>query len=143
MLTIKAKDFIRLFVLELILVQKESVFDLWDNETVDLPNNYMTLLDEVTSDEVKKVKYQNIIPIEEKEEWKFEVTSGLCDFLNSTGVTHSYKDGCIRMNLNRDAISRILLDKRFSYSQKGQVASLAEDFLLTKQKTRPKQKTYV
>ena len=143
MVTIKAKDFIRLFVLELILVQKESVFDLWDNETVDLPNNYMTLLDEVTSDEVKKVKYQNLIPIEDKEEWKFEVTSGLCEFLHSTGVTHSYKEGCIRMNLNRDAISRILLDKRFSYSQKGQVASLAEDFLMTKQKTKPKQKTYV
>ena len=143
MVTIKAKDFIRLFVLELILVQKESVFDLWDNETVDLPNNYMTLLDEVTSDEVKKVKYQNLIPIEDKEEWKFEVTSGLCDFLHSTGVTHSYKEGCIRMNLNRDAISRILLDKRFSYSQKGQVASLAEDFLMKNQKTKPKQKTYV
>ena len=60
MVTIKAKDFIRLFILELILVQKESVFDLWDDETVDLPNNYMTLLDEVTSDEVKKVKYQNL-----------------------------------------------------------------------------------
>ena len=143
MVTIKAKDFIRLFVLELILVQKESVFDLWDNETVDLPNNYMTLLDEVTSDEVKKVKYQNLIPIEDKENWKFEVTNGLSDFLNSTGVTHTYKDGCIRMNLNRDAISKILFDKRFSYSQKGQVASLAEDFLMTKQKAKPKQKTLV
>lgn len=143
MVTIKAKDFIRLFVLELILVQKESAFDLGDKETVDLPNNYMSILDEITSDDVKRVKYQNIIPIEEKTEWKFDVTKGLADFLRSTGVSHTYKDDCIRMNLNREAISKVLFDKRFDYSPKGQIASLAEDFLMTKQKTKPKQKTYV
>ena len=135
------KDFLRTFILELILVQKESVFDLWDDETVDLPNDYLTILDEITKDDLKKVKYQDLIPIEGKEEWKFDVTKGLNDFLKSTGVTHTYKDNNIRLNLNRDAISNILFDKKFDYRVKGKVASLAEDFLITKAKTKPKQKT--
>lgn len=141
MVKVKDKDFIRLFVLELILVQKESVFDLWDDETVDLPNNYMTILDEITSDEVKRVRYQDLIPVEGKEEWKFNVTKGLNDFLKCSGVTHTYKDNNIRINLNREAITKILCDERYDYSTKGRVATLAEDFLMTKAKSNPKQKT--
>ena len=141
MVKVKDKDFIKLFVLELILVQKDSVFDLWDDETVDLPNNYMTILDEVTSDEVKRVKYQDLIPIEGKEEWKFNVTSGLNDFLKSSGVKHTYKDNNIRINLNREAITKILCDKKYDYSTRGRVAALAEDFLITNSKTNTKQKT--
>ena len=37
------KDFLRTFILELILVQKESVFDLGDNESVVLPSNFMVI----------------------------------------------------------------------------------------------------
>ena len=141
MVKVKDKDFIRLFVLELILVQKDSVFDLWDDETIDLPNNYMMVLDEITNDEVKKVKYQDLIPIEGKEEWKFNVTKGLTDFLKSSGVTHECRKTDIRINLNREAITKILCDERYDYSTKGRVAALAEDFLITKAKTNPKQKT--
>ncbi len=141
MVKIKEKDFIRLFILELILVQKESVFDLWDDETVDLPNDYMTVLDKVTSDDVKKYRYQDLIPLENKDEWKYNVTSGLNDFLKSTGVTHTYKDNNMRINLNREAISKILFDEKFDYSLKGKVAALAEDFLVTKTIEKQKQKT--
>ena len=141
MVKIKEKDFIRLFVLELILVQKESVFDLSDDETVDLPNDYMTVLDKVTSDDVKKHRYQVLIPLENNDEWKYNITSGLNVFLKSTGVTHTYKDNNMRINLNREAISKILFDERFDYSLKGKVASLAEDFLITKTKEQQKQKT--
>ena len=35
----------------------------------------------------------------------------------------------------------IYFDKKFDYRVKGKVASLAEDFLITKAKTKPKQKT--
>lgn len=141
MVKIKERDFVRLFILELILVQKESAFDLWDDETVDLPNNYMTIFDKITEDDVKKVRYQDLIPVENKEEWKYNVTSGLNDFFNSSGVTHTYKNNAIRINLNREAISKILFDERFDYSFKGKVACLAEDFLVTSSKEKEKQKT--
>lgn len=138
MTTIKEKDFIRLFILELILVQKDSAFDLWDNETVILPNNYLLILDAITNDEIKKNEYQDLIPINNKEEWKSKINEDLNDFLKSTGVEFSYQDNNIRINLNREAISNILFDERFDYSQKGKVASLAEDFLIAKTSEKPK-----
>lgn len=138
---VKEKDFIKLFVLELILVEKDSVFYLGDYETAYLPNNYLTILDEMTKDEVKRTKYQDLIPIEGKEEWKFKVTKGLNDFLKSTGVTHSYEEDNVRINLNRDAITKILCDKKYNYSTKARVAELVEDFVITKAKNKPKQKT--
>ena len=76
---ITEKDFLRTFILELILVQKESVFDLDDNESVILPSTFMSILDEVLSDEVKIAKYSSIIP-NNKQEWKFNITKALHDF---------------------------------------------------------------
>ena len=59
-ITIKAKDFIRLFILELILVQKESVFDLDDNESVVLPSGFLVMIDEILSDDYKKAKFESV-----------------------------------------------------------------------------------
>lgn len=136
---LKEKEFIRTFILELILVQKDSVFDLWDDESVDLPDNYLSIIDEILSDDVKKAKYASIIPVTETTEWKYNLTKELHDFLNSSGVSYTNQAKKIRINLNSDAIAKILINKKVSYQTKSKVACLAEDFLQTKQKARPKE----
>lgn len=143
MTTIKEKDFIRRFILELILVQKESVFYLWDEEEVLLPNNYMKIFDEIMSDDVKNIKYSNLIPSQNREEWKCNINQELNGFLTSSGVNYSYDNKNLRIKLNEHAISKILYDKRLSDKEKVQISFLAEDFLITKSKTKPKQKTLV
>lgn len=143
MVTMKEKDFIRLFLIELILVQKDSVFDLWDDETIVLPNNYLNLLEKITSDEIKKVKYQNLIPSEQKDKWKVEIKKELNDFLKTPGVNFNKNAQDLIINLNREAISLILFNKEYDYSQRGQMAHLVENFLRVKNKTKPKQKSLV
>lgn len=143
MIAVQEKEFIRTFILELILVQKESVFDLWDDESVILPSSYMSVLDEILSDDMKKAKYSSLIPIENTQEWKFNVTRELHDFLTSSGVTHSYQDNDIKIKLDRNAISKILFNKKVSLDTKSKMASLAEDFLITKNKVKPKEKKLV
>ncbi len=140
---IKEKDFLRTFILELILVQKESVFDLDDNESITLPSNYMSTLDEILSDDLKKAKYSKLIPVENIQEWKFNITRELHDFLISTGVKVKYEDTNMRIDMDRSAISKILFNDRVSLEEKSKIASLAEDFLITKNKVKPKQKQLV
>lgn len=140
---ITEKDFLRTFILELILVQKESVFDLDDNESVILPSTFMSILDEVLSDEVKIAKYSSIIPTNNKQEWKFNITKALHDFLISTGVKVQYENTDMRIYMDRSAISKVLFNDRVSLEEKAKIASLAEDFLLIKNKVKPKQKQLV
>ena len=138
MTTIKEKDFIRLFILELMLAKKESAFDLWDDEIIDLPHDYIIILDQVTFTEDKQLKYQQLIPTINKEEWKYKINDELNDFLKSTGVSHSNQENFIRINLNRTAISKIMFNQQFDYSLKGKMACLAEDFLIKKTKEKNK-----
>ena len=125
---ITEKDFLRTFILELILVQKESVFDLDDNESVILPSTFMSILDEVLSDEVKIAKYSSIIP-NNKQEWKFNITKALHDFFISTGVKVQYENTDMRIDMDRSAISKVLFNDRVSLEEKAKIAFLAEDFL--------------
>lgn len=140
---IKEKDFLRTFILELILVQKESVFDLDDNESITLPSNYMSTLDEILSDDLKKAKYSKLIPVENIQEWKFNITRELHDFIISSGVKVKYEDTNMRIDMDRNAISKILFNDKVSLEEKSKIASLAEDFLITKNKVKPKQKQLV
>ncbi len=131
------KDFLRTFILELILVQKESVFDLDDNESITLPSNYMSTLDEILSDDLKKAKYSKLIPVENIQEWKFNITRELHDFIISSGVKVKYEDTNMRIDMDRNAISKILFNAKVSLEEKSKIASLAEDFLITKTKVKP------
>ena len=126
---ITEKDFLRTFILELILVQKESVFDLDDNESVILPITFMSILDEVLSDEVKIAKYSSIIPNNNKQEWKFNITIALHEFFLSTGVKVQYENTDMRIDMDRSAISKVLFNDRVSLEEKAKIAFLAEDFL--------------
>lgn len=140
---ITEKDFLRTFILELILVQKESVFDLDYDEDVVLPSNFMCILDEILKDDVKKAKYSSIIPIDKKQEWKFAITRELHDFTKSSGVKVKYENTNMRLSLDRGAISKILFNDRVSMQDKSKLSSLAEDFLIIKHKVKPKEKKLV
>lgn len=140
---ITEKDFIRTFILELILVQKESVFDLDDNESVVLPSSFMGILDEVLLDDVKKAKYSSIIPVEHKQEWKFNITRELHDFIVSSGVKVKYENTDMRIHMDRSAISKILFNDRVSLDTKSKLSSLAEDFLTIKNNTKTREKVLV
>lgn len=137
------KDFLRTFILELILVQKESVFDLDDSESVVLPSGFIVMLDELLKDDYNKVKYSSIIPIEDRQNWKFNITRELHDFIVSSGVKVQYEDTNMRIHMDRSAISKILFNDRISLEQKSKIASLAEDFLIIQNKVKPKQKQLV
>ena len=137
------KDFLRTFILELILVQKESVFDLDDNESVILPSGFIVMLDELLKDDYKKAKYSSVIPIEDRQNWKFNITRELHDFIVSSGVKVQYEDTNMRINMDRSAISKILFNDRVSLEEKSKIASLAEDFLIIQNKVKPKQKQLV
>lgn len=143
MIEIKEKEFIRTFILELILVQKESVFDLWDDENISLPSSYMNIFDEILSDDLKKAKYSSIIPINNIQEWKFNITKEMHDFLISSGVKVKYDKTDMLINLDRNAITKIMSNEKVNLSTKAQIASLAEDFLITKNKVKPKVKKMV
>ena len=137
------KDFLRTFILELILVQKESVFDLDDNESVVLPSGFIVMLDELLKDDYNKAKYSSIIPIEDRQNWKFNITRELHDFIVSSGVKVKYEDTNMRIHMDRSAISKILFNDRVSLEEKSKIASLAEDFLIIQNKVKPKQKQLV
>lgn len=137
------KDFLRTFILELVLVQKESVFDLDDNESILLPSSFMSILDEILRDDLKKAKYSRLIPVENIQEWKFNITRELHDFIVSSGVKVKYEDTNMRIHMDRSAISKILFNDRVSLEEKSKIASLAEDFLITKNKVKPKLKQLV
>jgi hypothetical protein len=137
------KDFLRTFILELILVQKESVFDLDDNESVVLPSGFIVMLDELLKDDYNKAKYSSLMPIEDRQNWKFNITRELHDFIVSSGVKVQYEDTNMRIHMDRSAISKILFNDRISLEQKSKIASLAEDFLIIQNKVKPKQKQLV
>lgn len=140
---ITEKDFLRTFILELILVQKESVFDLDDNESVVLPSGFLVMIDEILSDDYKKAKYSSIIPIENKQNWKFNITKELHEFIVSSGVKVNYENTNMRIHMDRSAISKILFNDRVSMHDKSTLSSLAEDFLTTKNKVKSKEKKLV
>jgi len=143
MIEVNEKQFIRTFILKLILVQKDSVFDLWDNEKIDLPNNYLEILDEIIKDNDKKGKYCKILPTKDKDIWRENVKIELNNFLNSEGVSYKENASHIVIDLNRIAILEILSDKSITLEQKVKISNLAEDFLILKTKTKPKVKTLV
>lgn len=140
MIEVSEKQFIRTFILELILVQKDSVFDLWDEERIELPNNYLDVLDEIISDDVKKTRYSSLIPTENVDSWKRKIQTEFEDFLNSEGVSLTQNESVTVLDLNRVAISNILFDKSIKINEKAKIACLAEDFLTIKTKAKPKVK---
>ena len=143
MTNIKEKDFIRTFILELILVQKESAFDLWDDENIVLPNAYMNIFDEILNDDLKKVKYSTIIPVENIQEWKFNINKAMHEFAISSGVKVKYDKNDMVINLDRNAITKIMKNDKMDYSSRAKIAVFAEDFLIIKNKVKPKVKQMV
>ena len=142
-MVVKERDFLRTFILELILAQKENVFLLWDEEIVDLPNNYIKIFDQIVEDEVKKLKYANLIPMDNRLDWKCNITKELHDFLKSSGVDHVYKDSSLKIKLNNHAIFKIQSNKKISDEDRKNISTLAEEFILVTTKTKPRQKTLV
>jgi len=144
MLTIKKKDFIRFFLLEYIIIQKESAFDLGYNEFIDLPNNYLEIIESVIVDRINKQKYSDIIDIENMDQWKKNISSCLNNFICSTnGVKYEEKGLTKRIYFNKEAICDILYDKNFNLNTKVHFSHFAEDFLIVQQKEKAKQKEKV
>ena len=143
MTNIKEKDFIRTFILELILVQKESVFDVWDDENIVLPNSYMNIFDEILNDDLNKAKYSTIIPVENLQEWKFNINKAMHEFAISSGVKVKYDKNDMVINLDGNAITKIIKNEKIDYSTRAKIAFFAEDFLMTKNKVKPKVKQMV
>ncbi len=140
MTDIREKDFLRHFVLELILVQKDSVFDLWDEEHIELPNDYLSILERVVEDDVRQERYQRFIPKKDRDLWRESMQRSLDSFLKSDGVVSKDIETGKKMTLNRQAISSILYDKSIDESTRINISMLATDFLMVKEMARPKQK---
>lgn len=126
---IREKDFIRIFILDLILVKKGKTIQIFDKETILLPNNYMKFFDEIIEDDVKRVYYRNIIPIDDNENWKYNITKELNDFLKTTGIRYSYHHDGIDITVNSEVFRKILNNPRIDSTSKNKIMEFTEEFV--------------
>ena len=103
----------------------------------------MEILDDILTDNSKEARYASLIPVQNIQEWKFNITKELHDFFNSSGVSISYQNSDVKISLNSAAITKILFNEKVNLNTKSKMSLLAEDFLIVKNKVKPKQKKLV
>ncbi len=143
MVVMEEEIFLKRFILELILLEKDSVFDLDDEEKIIVPRNLGDILDTMTSSDVNRQKYAQIIPRMGRLLWLFNFEKAYQSLLMDDNIAWVADEHDYCLTLNRPMITEMLTAQQGDYENNQLIKTLANNFIIEHSKTKPRVYTKV